>query len=112
MEGDTEILYAGRAYKEISGSKRYRLKQKLQRRASVEPCIGRLKARFRLGRSFLKGLFRDMVKVPLGGLGDESGELDEPVFCVRSMDATGSSTSTAKLPVGLRSFDTKIPRNF
>jgi transposase, IS5 family len=63
--GDTEILYAGRISKEISGSKRYRLKQKLHRRASIEPRIGHLKARFRLGRNFLKGLFGDMANVIL-----------------------------------------------
>lgn len=63
--GNTEILYAGRISKEISGSKRYRLKQKLHRRASIEPRIGHLKARFRLGRNFLKGLFGDMANVIL-----------------------------------------------
>jgi transposase, IS5 family len=63
--GDTEILYAGRISKEISGSKRYRLKQKLHRRASIEPRIGHLKARFRMGRNFLKGIFGDMANALL-----------------------------------------------
>lgn len=63
--GDTEILYAGRISKEVSGSKRYRLKRKLHRRASIEPRIGHLKARFRFGRNFLKGLFGDMANVLL-----------------------------------------------
>jgi hypothetical protein len=63
--GDTEILYAGRISKEISGSKRYRLKRKLHRRASIEPRIGHLKARFRLGRNYLKELFGDMANVLL-----------------------------------------------
>ena len=63
--GDTEILYAGRISKEISGSKRYRLKQKLHRRASIEPRIGHLKARFRKGRNFLKGIFGDMANALL-----------------------------------------------
>jgi IS5 family transposase len=65
QHGDTEILYAGRISKEISGSKRYRLKRKLHRRASIEPRIGHLKARFRMGRNFLKGLYGDMANVLL-----------------------------------------------
>jgi IS5 family transposase len=63
--GDTEILYAGRISKEVSGSRRYRLKQKLHRRASIEPRIGHLKARFRMGRNFLKGLVGDMANALL-----------------------------------------------
>lgn len=63
--GDTEILYAGRISKEVSGSKRYRLKRKLHRRASIEPRIGHLKTRFRMGRNFLKGIFGDMANVLL-----------------------------------------------
>jgi IS5 family transposase len=63
--GDTEILYAGRISKEVSGSKRYRLKRKLHRRASIEPRIGHLKARFRMGRKFLKGIFGGMANALL-----------------------------------------------
>jgi IS5 family transposase len=63
--GDTEVLYAGRISKEIPGSKRYRLEQKLHRRASIEPRIGHLKARSRLGRNYLKGRFGDMANVLL-----------------------------------------------
>lgn len=63
--GETQILYTGRISKEISGSNRYRLKQKLHRRASIEPRIGHMKARFRLGRKFLKGLFGGMANVLL-----------------------------------------------
>lgn len=42
-----------------------RMKQKLGRRASIEPRIGHLKARFRLGRNFLKGIYGDMANVIL-----------------------------------------------
>jgi hypothetical protein len=41
------------------------MKQKLGRRASIEPRIGHLKARFRLGRNFLKGIYGDMANVIL-----------------------------------------------
>jgi transposase, IS5 family len=63
--GETEILYAGRISKKISGRKRYRLKQKLHRRASIEPRTGHLKAIFRLGWNYLNGLFGDMANVLL-----------------------------------------------
>ena len=63
--GATEILYAGRVSKDLTGSARYRMKKKLRRRASIEPRIGHMKARFRLGRNFLKGLFGDMANVLL-----------------------------------------------
>jgi IS5 family transposase len=63
--GGTEILYAGRVAKELKGSARYRMKKKLGRRASIEPRIGHLKARFRLGRNFLKGIYGDMANVIL-----------------------------------------------
>jgi len=41
------------------------MKRKLGRRASIEPRIGHMKARFRLGRNFLKGIFGDMANVIL-----------------------------------------------
>jgi hypothetical protein len=41
--------------------------RKLGRRASIEPRIGHLKACFRLGRKFLKGIYGDMVNVILAG---------------------------------------------
>lgn len=41
------------------------MKQKLRRRASIEPRIGHLKVRFRLGRNFLKGNYGDMTNVIL-----------------------------------------------
>jgi IS5 family transposase len=63
--GGTEILYAGRVGKELKGSAKYRMKKKLGRRASIEPRIGHLKARFRLGRNFLKGIYGDMANVIL-----------------------------------------------
>ena len=63
--GETEILYAGRVSRELKGSARYRMKKKLGRRASIEPRIGHLKARFRLGRNFLKGIYGDMANVIL-----------------------------------------------
>jgi transposase, IS5 family len=63
--GGTQILYAGRVGRELKGSAYYRMKQKLGRRASIEPRIGHLKARFRLGRNFLKGIYGDMANVIL-----------------------------------------------
>lgn len=55
---DLEPVYA-------RGSAYYRMKRKLGRRASIEPRIGHLKARFRLGRNFLKGIYGDMANVIL-----------------------------------------------
>jgi IS5 family transposase len=63
--GETKILYAGRVGRELQGSAYYPMKQKLGRRASIEPRIGHLKARFRLGRNFLKGIYGDMANVIL-----------------------------------------------
>jgi IS5 family transposase len=63
--GGTQILYAGRVGRELKGSAYYRMKRKLGRRASIEPRIGHLKARFRLGRNFLKGIYGDMANVIL-----------------------------------------------
>jgi len=63
--GGTEILYAGRVGRDLKGSAYYRMKRKLGRRASIEPRIGHLKARFRLGRNFLKGIYGDMANVIL-----------------------------------------------
>lgn len=63
--GETKILYAGRVGRELKGSAYYRMKKKLGRRASIEPRIGHLKARFRLGRNFLKGIYGDMANVIL-----------------------------------------------
>jgi hypothetical protein len=63
--GGTEILYAGRVGRDLKGSAYYRMKRKLGRRASIEPHIGRLKARFRLGRNFLKGIYGGMANVIL-----------------------------------------------
>ena len=63
--GETEILCAGRVSRDLKGSARYRMKKKLRRRASIEPRIGHLKARFRLGRNFLKGIYGDMANVIL-----------------------------------------------
>jgi IS5 family transposase len=63
--GGTEILYAGRVGRELKGGAYYRMKRKLGRRASIEPRIGHLKARFRLGRNFLKGIYGDMANVIL-----------------------------------------------
>ena len=63
--GGTQILYAGRVGRDLKGSAYYRMKRKLGRRASIEPRIGHLKARFRLGRNFLKGTYGDMTNVIL-----------------------------------------------
>jgi IS5 family transposase len=63
--GGTQILYAGRVGRDLKGSAYYRMKRKLGRRASIEPRIGHLKARFRLGRNFLKGVYGDMANVIL-----------------------------------------------
>jgi IS5 family transposase len=63
--GGTQILYAGRVGRDLKGSAYYRMKRKLGRRASIEPRIGHLKARFRLGRNFLKGIYGDMANVIL-----------------------------------------------
>ena len=76
--GGTQILYAGRVGRELKGSAYYRMKRKLGRRASIEPRIGHLKARFRLGRNFLKGISGTGQRHP-DGVGDELGELDGPV---------------------------------
>jgi IS5 family transposase len=63
--GETQILYAGKVSKALTGSAKYRMKKKLARRAAIEPRIGHLKVRHRLGRNFLKGLFGDMANVIL-----------------------------------------------
>ena len=63
--GGTQILYAGRVGRDLKGSAYYRMKRKLGRRASIEPRLGRLKAPFRLGRNFLKGIYGDMANVIL-----------------------------------------------
>jgi hypothetical protein len=63
--GGTQILYAGRVGRDLKGSAYYRMKRKLGRRASIEPRIWHLKARFRLGRNFLKGVYGGMANVIL-----------------------------------------------
>lgn len=61
----TQILQAGRMKGKLKGSAYYRMRKKLARRSAIEPEIGHLKARFRLGRNFLKGLYGDAVNVML-----------------------------------------------
>lgn len=66
--GGTQILCAGRVGRELKGSAYYRMKQTQGRHASMKPRIGHLKARFRLGRNFMKGIYGDMVNVILAAL--------------------------------------------
>ncbi len=65
--GDTKVLYAGRVSRKLLGSAYYRMRRKLGRRAAIEPVIGHMKTRFRLGRNFLKGLIGDSMNVMLAG---------------------------------------------
>jgi IS5 family transposase len=56
----------------ISGTKRGKSKsilEKLKRRSAVEPIIGHLKFKHRLGRNFLKGILGDKINAILSGCG-------------------------------------------
>jgi transposase, IS5 family len=64
----TQILEAGRIRGMCKGSSAYyRMRKRLARRSAIEPEIGHMKARFRLGRNFLKGTLGDAINVMLAG---------------------------------------------
>lgn len=65
--GTTQILRAGRVGNRLKGSAYYRMRKKLARRSAIEPDIGHMKARFRLGRNYLAGLMGDALNVMLAG---------------------------------------------
>jgi IS5 family transposase len=65
--GTTQILRAGRMGNRLKGSAYYRMRKKLARRSAIEPDIGHMKARFRLGRTYLAGLLGDSLNVILAG---------------------------------------------
>jgi len=65
--GETKILRAGRVGNSLKGSAYYRMRKKLARRSSIEPDIGHMKARFRLGRNYLAGVVGDSLNVMLAG---------------------------------------------
>jgi len=65
--GSTKILRAGRIGNTLKGSAHYRMRKKLARRSSIEPGIGHMKARFRLGRNYLAGIVGDSLNVMLAG---------------------------------------------
>lgn len=61
--GETTIRLPAKPLKRDNRYQRDKKRRQCQRRAAIEPIIGHLKARFRLGRNFLKGIVGDSINV-------------------------------------------------
>ncbi len=59
--GNTKVLRVHQ--KSIKGLSRWQKRQRFRRRSAIEPIIGHLKADYRLGRNFLKGVIGDSINL-------------------------------------------------